>query len=52
VKKISAYFDDALFLSGCGCILYGISLWSLMATWLAAGVMLIGIGYLYGKYSS
>ena len=51
MKKVLAYLDDVLVLAGCALILHGISLWSLMATWITAGVMLIGIGYLYGKYA-
>lgn len=35
-------------LAGGGCILYGLSMWSVMATWIAAGLMLIGLAVLIG----
>ena len=50
IRKILTYLDDLLVLFGCGCILYGLSLWSVIMTWLAAGVMLIVLGVLYGRY--
>jgi hypothetical protein len=48
-KLIREFLEDALALVGCGCILFGLSLWSTMLTWIVAGVMLIGIGVLVGK---
>ena len=48
-KLIREYLDDALVLAGCGCVLFGLSLWSTVLTWVVAGAMLIGIGVLVGK---
>ena len=41
--------DDVLLLAGCVCILIGLSLWSVIATWIAAGVMSIAIGLMIAK---
>lgn len=43
------FMDDVLVLAGCGCILYGLSLLSVVAMWIVAGVMLIVGGLLIGK---
>ncbi len=43
------FLDDVLLLAGCGCILYGLSLWSIIITWIAGGLMLVGLTYLVGK---
>ncbi len=43
------YFDDILLLAGCGCILYGLSMWNATVTWIAGGVMLVGLAYLVGR---
>jgi len=40
--------DDLLLLAGCGCILYGLSMWSVVITWIVAGLMLIGLAILVG----
>jgi hypothetical protein len=44
-----ALIDDVCLLAGCGCILYGLSLWSTVITWIAAGLMLVAAGVLIGK---
>jgi hypothetical protein len=41
--------DDILMVAGCGCILYGLSLWNVAVMWVCAGIMLIGWGVLIGK---
>lgn len=41
--------DDLLLVAGCACILRGLSLFSPVVTWIAAGIMLIGFGLLLGK---
>jgi len=43
------WLEDILLLAGCGCILYGLSLWNAIVTWIAAGLMLIGLAILFGK---
>ena len=43
------YLDDILLLAGCGCVLYGLSLWSEIITWIAGGLMLIGLAILIEK---
>lgn len=48
-KFLRNYLDDLLLLAGCGCMLYGLSLWNTAITWIAAGLMLIGFGLLVGK---
>ncbi len=40
------YLDDVLLLAGCGCILYGLSMWSVILTWIWGGVTLIFLGVL------
>ncbi|GAP11753.1 hypothetical protein BECAL_02946 [Bellilinea caldifistulae] len=47
--KILKFFDDLLLLAGCICILYGLSLWSVIVTWIVGGLMLIGWSLLIGK---
>jgi hypothetical protein len=51
-KFLLNYLDDMLLLAGCGCILYGLALWSIVITWIVAGLMLIGLGVLVGKVKS
>jgi len=43
------YLDDVLLFLGCLCVLYGLSLWSAIATWITGGLMLIGLAILVGK---
>jgi len=43
------YLDDLLLLGGCVCILVGLVQWSVIATWITGGVMLIGFGVLIGR---
>lgn len=47
---IKKNLDDMLVLFGCGCILYGLSLWSVIVTWIVGGLILIALGVLYGMY--
>ena len=51
-KIIKDYLDDVLVLVGCGCILYGLSIWSSVLTWIGAGAMLIIFGVMVGKAGS
>lgn len=44
------YLDDVLLLAGCGCVLYGLSLWSAAITWIVGGLMLIGLAVLVGTF--
>jgi hypothetical protein len=46
---IQKYIDDLLLLAGCGCILFGLAQWNAAITWIVAGVMLVGFGFLIGK---
>lgn len=48
-EKLARNIDDILLLAGCVCILAGISMWSAIATWIAAGVMLIAFGVMIAK---
>lgn len=49
MRKLINYLDDGLLLAGCACILYGLSLWSIVITWVTAGLMLIGFAVIVGK---
>lgn len=49
MKFLLRFFDDLLLLAGCGCILYGLSLYSVILAWIVGGMMLIGLSYLVGK---
>lgn len=49
MRILARFADDLLLLAGCVFILYGLSLWSAIITWIMAGVMLIGFGVLIGK---
>lgn len=46
---IFKYADDLLLVLGCACILVGIAQWSIPATWICGGLMLIGWAMLIGK---
>jgi hypothetical protein len=46
---MAAVIDDVFLLAGCACILYGLALWSVILTWIVAGLMLIIAGVLIGK---
>jgi hypothetical protein len=48
-KFLREYLDDLLLLAGCACILYGLSTWNSVLTWIVAGAMLIIFGVLVGK---
>ena len=48
MKFLSRNLDDILLLAGCVCILYGLSLWNLVVTWIVGGLMLIAFGVLIG----
>lgn len=49
MKLLLRFLDDLLLAAGCACILYGLSLLSAIATWIAAGIMLIVFGVLIAK---
>ena len=49
---ISRYFEDLLLLVGCIFILVGLAQWNAIVTWVVAGMMLIGWGFLIGKVNS
>lgn len=48
-RRLGLVLDDLLLLAGCACILRGLALWSVIATWVAAGIMLICFGVMVGK---
>lgn len=50
--KILKFLDDILLFTGCICILYGLSLWSVIVTWIVGGLMLIAWSVLIGKVMS
>lgn len=47
-RLLYLYLEDLLLLAGCGCVLYGLSLWSAVITWVVAGAMLIGLAVMIG----
>ena len=49
MKWLAVFIDDFFLLAGCACILYGLALWSVVLTWITAGLMLIIAGVLIGK---
>ena len=53
MKKLAKFLennlDECLLLAGCGAIVRGVSLWSIAAAWVVAGVSLIGLAFLIGK---
>jgi len=49
MKAITAILDDFLLLAGCGCLLYGLSLWSIIITWIVGGLILIGLAIIVSK---
>ena len=51
-RMLANYADDILLVLGCIFILIGLSMWSAIVTWIAAGVMLIGGGILIGKVAN
>ena len=46
---LAKYLEDLLVVLGCLCILYGLSLWSVIVTWIVGGLMLAGAGVVIGK---
>ena len=49
MQLLADLLDDLLLLAGGGCILYGLAQWSAVVTWIAGGLMLIGLAVLVGK---
>lgn len=49
IRFLRSFLDDLLLGLGCLCILKGLSLWSAIVTWIAAGVMLIVFGVMAAK---
>lgn len=49
LRLVRNYLDDLLLLAGCGCIVYGLSLWNVVVMWVVLGIILIGFGALIGK---
>lgn len=48
-RLLGRYGDDLLLILGCLCILYGVTMVSIVATWILGGLMLIGFGVMIGK---
>ena len=47
-RLLYLYLEDLLLLAGGGCVLYGMSMWSAIITWIVAGLMLIGLAVMIG----
>jgi len=47
-RLLYLYLEDLLLLAGGGCVLYGLSMWSAIITWIVAGLMLIGLAVMIG----
>jgi hypothetical protein len=45
---LQKHLDDVLILAGSGLVVYGVSLLSLVAAWITAGIALIVFGVLVG----
>lgn len=52
INFIYKFSDDILLIAGCVCVLIGLAQWSVIATWIVAGLMLTGFGLLIGKAKS
>lgn len=52
INFIYKFSDDILLIAGCACVLIGLAQWSVIATWIVAGLMLAGFGLLIGKAKS
>lgn len=48
-KWTGRHLDDFLLVLGCACVLYGLSMWNVVVTWITAGSMLIAFGVMVGK---
>jgi hypothetical protein len=48
VKFLRRNLDDLLLLAGCLAVLVGLAQWSIPATWIAGGLMLIVLAVLIG----
>lgn len=51
-RFIARNFEDMLLVLGCILILVGLAQWNATVTWIVAGMMLIGWGFLIGKAKS
>lgn len=51
-RFIARNFEDMLLALGCILILVGLAQWNAIVTWIVAGMMLIGWGFLIGKAKS
>lgn len=51
-RFIARNFEDMLLALGCILILFGLAQWNAIVTWIVAGMMLIGWGFLIGKAKS
>lgn len=49
LRALAGALDDLTALAGCVCILYGLSLWNAVLTWIVAGLMLVGLAVIIGK---
>lgn len=41
MRHVVKYLDDILLLAGGGCVVYGLSMWSIPLAWIVGGLMLI-----------
>jgi hypothetical protein len=48
IKTAFHYLDDLLLLAGGGCIVRGLAMWSEIAAWIGAGVLLIALAVMIG----
>ncbi len=49
IKKLTQHLDEILLFIGCGCIIYGLALWSATIAWVVAGLLMFGWAFLIGK---
>lgn len=52
MKSLRNNLDDLLLMAGCGCVLYGLSMWNAVITWVVGGLMLGGWAFMLGKVES
>ena len=49
-RFLNKWMLDILLISGCICILVGLAQWSMIATWIVGGLMLLGFAFMIAAY--
>ena len=46
MKRLREFSAEIIVLFGCACVLYGLSMWNVIAAWIVGGLMAISFGVL------